>query len=177
MASLLTCLILAVVHGAGLIQRYRTYPTRVQLDVSNRQGIPLPAVTVCPLNRFHVKRLQLLWRQTMTGSNDSNSRTIRLPKPVEQYYQLAGVLPIDQLWTRISYPDVKSLFLMVIPSKIIPASYRIIYHNLINLFTQSVTSAAGPNARMPDNSSLFGRHPALVLLIPVISSPPDDRQF
>lgn len=104
---------LAVVHGGGLIQRYRSYPTRVQLDVSNRQGIPLPAVTVCPLDRFDVNRLQLLWRQTIVAFNDSNS-TGPEPEPTEMYYQLAGLLPVDELWNKIAFPNARALFPMVI---------------------------------------------------------------
>ena len=105
----MSCVILVIVHGAGLVQRYRTYPTRVQLDVSNRQGIALPAVTVCPLDRFDVKRLQRLWRQKMDPGKVENP-----PDTTEMYYQLADVLPVQELWEEIAYSDVETLFPLVI---------------------------------------------------------------
>lgn len=107
--SLIACLALAGVHGIGLLRRYRTYPTRVQLDVSNRQGMPLPAVTVCPLDRFDLERLARLYREAFRAGEAE-------PHPVEQYYQLAGVMPIDQLWTRIAYSNATHLFPMVTAS-------------------------------------------------------------
>ena len=78
--------------------------------MSNRQGIPLPAVTVCPLDRFDVNRLEQLWRQTI----DDNAQQQKPPDPTEQYYQLAGVLPVDELWHKIAYPTPADLFPMVI---------------------------------------------------------------
>lgn len=92
----------------SLIQRYQTYPTRVQLDVSNRQGIPLPAVTVCPLDRFNVNRLERLWLETIGGT------AAPAPDAAEQYYQLADMLPVEELWHKIAYSDVTTLFPVVI---------------------------------------------------------------
>ncbi|KZS13489.1 Uncharacterized protein APZ42_021368 [Daphnia magna] len=103
LTALTTCLVLAVVHGASLIQRYRSYPTRVQLDVSNRQGIALPAVTVCPLDRFDVNRLERLWRHTIGGPAQA-------PDATDQYYQLADLLPVQELWHKIAYSDAQTLF-------------------------------------------------------------------
>lgn len=107
LTALTTCLVLAVVHGASLIQRYRSYPTRVQLDVSNRQGIALPAVTVCPLDRFDVNRLERLWRHTIGGPAQA-------PDATDQYYQLADLLPVQELWHKIAYSDAQTLFSVVI---------------------------------------------------------------
>lgn len=107
LTALTTCLVLAVVHGASLIQRYRSYPTRVQLDVSNRQGIALPAVTVCPLDRFDVNRLERLWRHTIGGPTQA-------PDATDQYYQLADLLPVQELWHKIAYSDAQTLFSLVI---------------------------------------------------------------
>jgi hypothetical protein len=114
--SLLSCLILVIVHGASLVQRYRTYPTRVQLDVSNRQGIALPAVTVCPLDRFDLNRLQLLWRRRIddVANATGTGATRTTPDATEKYYQLADVMPVQELWQEIAYSDVETLFPLVI---------------------------------------------------------------
>nr|CAH0104796.1 unnamed protein product [Daphnia galeata] len=101
----MTCLSLVIIHGAGLIHRFNSFPTRVQLDVSYRQGIPLPAVTICPLHRFDVDRLKNLWLQTM-GSIDTPLNS------TEQYYQLADIIPIEELWSKIAYWDTEALFPM-----------------------------------------------------------------
>ena len=109
LASFVTCLLLAVVYGVGLIHRYRTYPTRVQLDVSNRQGIPLPAVTVCPLDRFDINRLEQLWRQNKMER--THPRADQRPlNSTEKYYQLADVVPLDELGRNLAYPNAKSIF-------------------------------------------------------------------
>ncbi|XP_057368341.1 acid-sensing ion channel 2-like [Daphnia carinata] len=105
LTALTTCLVLAAVHGASLMQRYRSYPTRVQLDVANRQGIALPAVTVCPLDRFDVNRLERLWRHTI--GHDAHAEA---PHAADQYYQLADVLPVQELWNKIAYTDAQTLF-------------------------------------------------------------------
>ena len=105
----MTCVILVVVHGASLVQRYRTYPTRVQLDVSNRQGIALPAVTVCPLDRFDVNRLQRLWRRRIGDAAGAAT-----PDATDKYYQLADVMPVQELWQEIAYSDAETLFPVVI---------------------------------------------------------------
>lgn len=106
LASIMTCLALVLIHGAGLIHRFNSFPTRVQLDVSYRQGIPLPAVTICPLHRFDVDRLKNLWLQTM-GSIDTPLNS------TEQYYQLSDIIPIEELWSKIAYWDTEALFPMV----------------------------------------------------------------
>jgi hypothetical protein len=114
--SLMSCLLLVIVHGAGLVQRYRTYPTRVQLDVSNRQGMALPAVTVCPLDRFDVKRLHRLWRRQLRIDDDpaaATSLTQQPPDAMEMYYQLADVMPVQELWHEIAYSNVETLFPLV----------------------------------------------------------------
>ena len=108
LASIMTCVSLVIIHGAGLIHRFNCFPTRVQLDVSYRQGIPLPAVTICPLHRFDVDRLKNLWLQTM-GSIDTPLNS------TEQYYQLANIIPIEKLWSKIAYWDTEALFPMVNP--------------------------------------------------------------
>lgn len=107
--AVLVCLSLALVHGGGLLLRYRTYPTRIQLSVSDRQGIPLPALTVCPWDRFDLARLESLWRAEMPSSPAAASA----PDAKEQYYQLADRMPIDELWSRIAYPEASALFPMV----------------------------------------------------------------
>lgn len=106
LVSLMTCTSLVIIHGIGLIDRYHSSPTRVQLDVSHRQGIPLPAVTICPHHRFDVDRLKQLWHDVI------NDTAVSLDSR-EQYYQLAGVLPIDELWSKIAYKNISTLFPMV----------------------------------------------------------------
>lgn len=187
LASFVTCLSLAVVHGVGLIHRYRSYPTRVQLDVSDRQGIALPAVTVCPLDRFDIHRLEQLWRQR--GPAVEQQRRLSV---TEKYYLLAGVMSVDELWRNLAYPNAKSLFPMVSFLLFSITFYRLIFgralacvwgaircvscpsherrfgyqlfflNNPLDLIpfgyrSKSVTSVAGPTAKASVNSNRFGR--------------------
>ena len=120
MAAVLTCLSLALFHGGALLARYRTYPTRIQLSVSERQGTPLPALTVCPWDRFDLARLERLWRETNAPQRPAAGPGAAIADPhpdaKAQYEQLAERMPIDELWSRIAYPEPSSLFPMVIPT-------------------------------------------------------------
>ena len=107
------CLALVIVHGSSLIQRYLTYPTRIQLDVSNRQEMTLPAITICPLDRFDLVRLRRLWLATTKTITNISSGQL-LPNASEQYYQLADRFAVDELWRRIAYENTRLVFPMVL---------------------------------------------------------------
>lgn len=120
-AVVLLSLVLVLVHGGGLLLRFQTYPIRIQLSMADERAAPLPALTVCPLDRFDLTRLEHLWKELLyeKGSNsedgprgNENAAVIPLD-PKEQYYQLAGMIPIDQLWERIAYHNATSLFPLV----------------------------------------------------------------
>ena len=112
------CLGLVCLHGSSLILRYRTYPTRIQLDVVNKEERTLPAITVCPLDHFDLLRLKELWlsefNPSVSGQRGGPLDDHQLmPNASEQYYQLADVIAVDQLWSRIAYDDPRLLFPMV----------------------------------------------------------------
>ncbi len=118
------CLSLILVHGGGLLMRFRTYPTWIQLTVADRRGSALPALTVCPLDRFDLARLERLWREEMMMMRETDGMTLpAMPDAREQYYQLAERMRIEELWRQIAYQNPSDLFPMVIACYLLAPSY------------------------------------------------------
>ena len=103
----LSCLLLAIIHGAGLIRRYQSYQTRVQLHVYNKQSLAVPDITVCPMHRFDLLKLNQLWTQHF-----GHSKTAAID-PTSQYYQLNDLMDVHTLWRRIAYGSVDDMIPVV----------------------------------------------------------------
>lgn len=73
----------------------------------------LPAITICPLDRFDLVRLRQLWLATTKTITNISSGQL-LPNASEQYYQLADRFAVDDLWRRIAYENTRLVFPVVL---------------------------------------------------------------
>ena len=93
------CVAVTIGHGISLVHRYQGHPIRIQLEFGNNQSMAVPAITICPSDRFDLVRLNRLWQQHF----DPNRSSTLVPDYNQQYHQLADLMDVDILWKKIAY--------------------------------------------------------------------------
>ena len=105
--AIVVCLVVTLVYGGTLIERYMDYPIRTEVGVSHDETMPLPAITICPADRFDLTRLDQLWHRHFGNS------AINAINATRQYQQLADLMDVHTLWQHIAYRNAVDLIPLV----------------------------------------------------------------